>query len=37
MSDEKLQISRKNLEIFHFDILSMYLHVVGLKFGLVTE
>ena len=37
MSDETLQISCKNLEISHFDILSMYLHVLSLKLGLVIE
>ena len=37
MSDEKFQTSCNNFKISHFDMLSMYFDVLGLKFGLVTE
>ena len=35
--DEKSQISCNNLKKCLFDMFSMYLHVLGLKLGLVTE
>ena len=37
MFDEKSQISWHNFKKSHLDMLSMYLHVLGLKFGLVLE
>ena len=37
MCDENLTTSCNNFKISHFDMLSMYLHVLGLKFDLVAE